>query len=151
MISLNGQNDNMMTIQHQAWWRERVSHAHKHTHTLNEWKMISSNQDVIPNTLIQYLIHSRTDWIVLFCSITQHTLTHTQTGRRRDTVVAFYPLCVFCTQHVGIWHSTRDENIRNFPEFNAHTYTHTESKSDREAEVLVKHFFHIFWALHIQR
>lgn len=64
----NGQYDNISD----TGKPERESHAHTRTHTLNEWKMISSNQDVITITL--NTVDSLTTQVNRFiCSITHFT------------------------------------------------------------------------------
>lgn len=124
MTSLNGQNDNMMTIQHRVWI-ERVSHAHKHTHTLNEWKMISSNQDLITITL--NTVDSLTNRLNRF-SLQHHSI---HLHRHRDTVVAFYPLL-----HSTRWHMAQHARWkhRSNQEFSGTQHKHKHARAEREWE-----------------
>lgn len=126
MTSFNGQNDNMITIQHQVWI-ERVKHAHAHAHTLNEWKMIPSNQDVITITL--NTLDSLTNRLNRF--ILQHHLhTDTDTQARRLHFIHFacFALNTLAYGTARAMKTSLESGIsRNSTNTNTHSKTESES------------------------
>lgn len=123
MTSLNGQNDNINDANQVK--AKRVSDTLKltHTHTLNEWKMISSNQDVITITL--NTVDSLTNRLNRF--ILQHHSTHLHTHTHAHyMVIAFYPLCVCFVLNTSAYGTARSRRkYHSNQEFSGTQHIHT--------------------------